>query len=53
MDVGYDRLLAGKGRMLEITYQGMFVFITLAWIGVRVICGIKNRKVDCPKVPRL
>ena len=32
--------------MLEITYTGVFVFITLAWIVIRVICGIKNKKVN-------
>ena len=32
--------------MLEITYTGVFVFITLAWIVTRVICGIRNKKVD-------
>ena len=32
--------------MLEITYKGMFLFITLAWIAVRAFCSIKNRNVD-------
>ena len=32
--------------MVEITYKGLFVFITLAWIATRAICGIKNKKVD-------
>ena len=32
--------------MLEITYKGLFIFITLAWIAVRAICGIRNRKVN-------
>ena len=32
--------------MFEITYKGLFVFITLAWIAARAICGIKNKKVD-------
>ena len=32
--------------MLEITYTGLFVFITLAWIVTRVICGVKNHNVD-------
>ena len=32
--------------MFEITYKGLFVFITLAWIATRAICGIKNKKVD-------
>lgn len=32
--------------MFEITYTGVFVFITLAWVMARVICGIKNQKVD-------
>ena len=32
--------------MFEITYTGVFIFITLAWIVTRVICGIRNKKVD-------
>ena len=32
--------------MLEITYTVLFVFITLAWIVTRVICGVKNHNVD-------
>ena len=32
--------------MFEITYKGLFIFITLAWIVARVICGIKNKKAD-------
>ena len=32
--------------MLEITYIGVLVFITLAWIVTRVICGIRNKKVE-------
>ena len=32
--------------MFEITYKGLFIFITLAWVVARVICGIKNKKVD-------
>ena len=32
--------------MFEITYQGMFVFITLAWIAVRAICGVRRGNVD-------
>ena len=32
--------------MFEITYKGLFIFITLAWIVARVICGIRNQKVD-------
>ena len=32
--------------MFEITYKGLFIFITLAWIATRVICGIRNQKVD-------
>ena len=31
--------------MFEITYKGLFAFITLAWIATRAICGIKNKKV--------
>ena len=33
--------------MFEITYKGLFVFITLAWIAVRAICAVKNHKIDC------
>lgn len=33
-------------HMFEITYTGVFIFITLAWIAVRAICGIKNQKMD-------
>lgn len=32
--------------MFEITYQGLFTFITFAWIALRVIFGIRNKKVD-------
>ena len=32
--------------MFEITYTGVFVFITFVWIMVRIICGMKNHKVD-------
>ena len=32
--------------MFEITYKGLFIFITLAWTVTRAICGIKNKKVD-------
>ena len=39
-------LKAGMIPVFEITYQGMFVFITLAWIGVRAICGVRSGKVD-------
>ena len=35
-----------KKDMFEITYTGVFIFITLAWIVTRVICGIRNKKVD-------
>lgn len=31
--------------MIEITYTEVLVFITLAWIVTRVICGIRNKKV--------
>ena len=39
--------------MFEITYKGMFLFITLAWIVVRVIFGIRNRKVDWKQEAKL
>ena len=32
--------------MFEITYKGLFIFITLAWIATRAICGTKNKKVN-------
>ena len=32
--------------MFEITYKGLFIFITLAWIITRAICGIKHKKVN-------
>ena len=32
--------------MFEITYAGLFVFITLVWIGVRVFLGIRNGRAD-------
>ena len=32
--------------MFEITYKGLFIFITLAWIAIRAICGITNKKAD-------
>jgi glycopeptide antibiotics resistance protein len=32
--------------MFEITYKGLFIFITLAWIVTRAICGIKSKKAD-------
>ena len=32
--------------MVEITYKGLFVFITLAWIATRTICAIKNKRLD-------
>ena len=32
--------------MFEITYKGLFIFITLAWIVTRAISGLKNKKVD-------
>lgn len=32
--------------MIEITYTGIFIFISLAWIVIRAICAIKKHKVD-------
>ena len=32
--------------MLEITYSGLFIVITMVWITVRVICAMRNRVVD-------
>jgi hypothetical protein len=39
--------------MYEITYRGLFVFITLIWIAVRVICNIKKQKVDWKQEAKL
>ena len=32
--------------MFEITYMGLFLFLTLVWSMVRAICGIRNRNMD-------
>ena len=32
--------------MFEITYAGLFVFITLAWVVARAISGIRNSKLN-------
>ena len=32
--------------MFEITYTGLFIFITLVWVGARVISGMRNHKVN-------
>ena len=32
--------------MLEITYKGLFIFITCLWILLRMICNIKTHKLD-------
>ena len=32
--------------MFEITYKGLFIFICVAWVVTRAICGIKNKKLD-------
>ena len=39
--------------MLEITYKGMFLFITLAWIAVRAFFGIRNKKADWKQEAKL
>ena len=39
--------------MFEITYKGMFLFITLAWIAVRFLLGIRNQKVDWKEEAKL
>ena len=39
--------------MLEITYKGMFLFITLAWIAVRLCFGIRNHKADWKQEAKL
>ena len=32
--------------MFEITFEGLWIFITLGWIAARAICALKNRKFD-------
>ena len=32
--------------MLEITYGGLFIVITIVWIIARVICAMRYRVVD-------
>jgi len=32
--------------MFEITYKELLIFITLAWIVTRAVCGIRNKKAD-------
>ena len=32
--------------MREITYKGLFVFITLAWLVVRTVCSVRKGRVD-------
>lgn len=32
--------------MFEITYKGLFILISLAWIAVRVFCAIRHKKVN-------
>ena len=32
--------------MFEITYSGLFAFITFTWIAARGICAIRNKKVN-------
>lgn len=32
--------------MLEITYAGLLIFITLTWVVARAICGMRNHKMD-------
>ena len=39
--------------MLEITYKGMFLFITLAWVAVRAFFGIRNSRVDWKQEAKL
>ena len=39
--------------MFEITYQGLFIFITFAWIAVRVFCNSKNKKADWKQEAKL
>jgi glycopeptide antibiotics resistance protein len=39
--------------MFQITYKGLFIFITLAWIAARVICGINRKKVDWKREVKL
>ena len=39
--------------MFTITYQGFLMFISLVWVAVRGICGIKNRRVDWKREAQL
>ena len=39
--------------MFTITYQGLLMFISLVWVAVRGICGIKNRRVDWKREAQL
>ena len=39
--------------MLEITYKGMFLFITLAWVAVSAFFGIRNSRVDWKQEAKL
>lgn len=39
--------------MFEITYQGLFLWITLVWIGVRAAFALRNRKVDWKREAKL
>ena len=39
--------------MFEITYKGLFIFITLAWVATRIICGMRNQKADWKHEGRL
>ena len=39
--------------MFEITYKGLFLFITLAWIVVRVFCSIRKGKADWKQEAKL
>ena len=46
MNVEFEFAKESKYGMFEITYEGLFIFITLAWIAARVICGLRKHKVD-------
>ena len=39
--------------MFEITYSGLFIFITVSWIAACVLWGIRNKKVDWKREAKL
>ena len=39
--------------MFEITYKGLLIFITVAWLAARIICGLRNNGVDWKREAKL